>query len=80
MAKRCGRSKSTVGRIWTAFRLKPHRWSETLKLSMNRCSSERSATKSYVDNVQISVTGFLLSIFGWTRLERMIGDFGGPVC
>jgi hypothetical protein len=22
----------------------------------------------------------LLSIFGWTRLERMIGDFGGSVC
>jgi transposase/transposase-like protein len=32
MAKRSGLSKSTVGRIWKAFRLKPHR-SETFKLS-----------------------------------------------
>jgi transposase len=32
MAKHSGLSKSTVGRIWKAFRLKPHR-SETFKLS-----------------------------------------------
>src|SRR5258706_11305640 len=32
MAKRSGLSKSTVGRIWKAFRLKPH-LSETFKLS-----------------------------------------------
>jgi transposase len=32
MAKKSGLSKSTVGRIWQAFRLKPHR-SETFKLS-----------------------------------------------
>src|SRR5262245_21125775 len=32
MAKRTGLSKSTVGRIWKAFRLKPH-LSETFKLS-----------------------------------------------
>jgi len=32
MAKRSGLSKSTVGRIWKAFKLKPH-LSETFKLS-----------------------------------------------
>jgi transcriptional regulator with XRE-family HTH domain len=32
MAKRSGLSRSTVGRIWKAFRLKPH-LSETFKLS-----------------------------------------------
>src|SRR6266545_162413 len=32
MAKRSGLSKSTVGRIWKAFRLKPH-LAETFKLS-----------------------------------------------
>src|SRR5713101_7602398 len=32
MAKRSGLSKSTVGRIWKAFRLKPH-LTETFKLS-----------------------------------------------
>ena len=49
MAKRSGRSKSTVGRIWTAFWLKPHR-SSTFKLSKDRCSSRRSATESYLDS------------------------------
>jgi hypothetical protein len=77
MVKRCGLSKFTVGRIWTAFRRKPHR-SETL--SMDRCSSGRSATESYLDRWWISVLWVLLSIFGWIRLERMIGDFGGSVC
>ena len=32
MAKRSGLSKSTVGRIWKAFRLKPH-LTDTFKLS-----------------------------------------------
>ncbi len=32
MAQRCGLSKSTIGRIWKAFELQPHR-SETYKLS-----------------------------------------------
>jgi hypothetical protein len=32
MAQRCGLSKSTIGRIWKAFELQPHR-SETFKLS-----------------------------------------------
>jgi hypothetical protein len=32
MAKKSGLSESTVGRIWKAFGLKPHR-SETFKLS-----------------------------------------------
>ena len=32
MAKECGLSFSTVGRIWRAFALKPHR-NETFKLS-----------------------------------------------
>jgi transposase len=41
MAKRSGLSKSSVGRIWKAFRLKPH-LSETFKLSTD--PSRRSAT------------------------------------
>jgi hypothetical protein len=48
MAKHYGLSKSTVGRICTGFRLKSH-WSKTFKLSMDRCSSRRSATASYLD-------------------------------
>ena len=32
MAKRSGLSKSTIGRIWRAFELKPHR-TDTFKLS-----------------------------------------------
>jgi transposase len=42
MAKRSGLSKSTVGRIWKAFRLKPH-LSETFKLSRD---------PQFVDNVR----------------------------
>jgi hypothetical protein len=49
VAKRCGLSKSTVARICTAFRLKPHR-SETFTSSMDRCSSRRFATESYMDD------------------------------
>ena len=43
MAKRSGLSKSTVGRIWKAFRLKPH-LTDTFKLSKIPSSSRRSAT------------------------------------
>ena len=53
MAKRSGRSKFTVDRIWTAFRLKPHR-SEPFKLGKDRCSSRKLAMESYVDGDSIS--------------------------
>jgi transposase len=43
MAKRSGLSKSTVGRIWKAFRLKPH-LTEGFKLSGDPSSSRRSGT------------------------------------
>jgi transposase len=45
MARRSGLSKSTVGRIWRAFELKPHR-ADTFKLSTIRCSWRRSMTWS----------------------------------
>ena len=43
MAKESGLSKSTVGRIWKAFALKPH-LVDTFKLSNDLSSSTRSAT------------------------------------
>ena len=45
MAAETGLSKSTIGRIWRAFGLKPH-LVETFKLSTIRYSSRRSATWS----------------------------------
>jgi len=40
MAKACGLSVSTVGRIWRAFGLQPHR-SETFKLSSDPAFVEK---------------------------------------
>ncbi len=45
MARRSGLSKSTIGRIWRDFGLKPHR-SETFKLSSDPLLVERSSTSS----------------------------------
>jgi Homeodomain-like domain/DDE superfamily endonuclease len=45
MAARCGLSQSTVGRIWRAFGLQPHR-TDTFKLSATRSSSTKSGTSS----------------------------------
>ena len=45
MAQRSGLSKSTVGRIWTAFELKPHR-TDGSRGATTRCSSRRSTTSS----------------------------------
>jgi transposase len=45
MAERSGLSKSSVGRIWRAFDLKPH-LADTFKLSTDRCSWRRSTTSS----------------------------------
>jgi transposase len=45
MAKESGLSKSTVGRIWKAFGLKPH-LVDTFKISNDRSSSTRFATSS----------------------------------
>jgi hypothetical protein len=42
MAKRAGLSKSTIGRIWRKFDLKPH-LTGTFKLSTTRCSWTRSS-------------------------------------
>jgi transposase len=50
MAERSGLSKSSIGRIWRAFELKPHRAdtfnADTFKLSKIRCSWTRSSTSS----------------------------------
>src|SRR6476620_12515322 len=45
MAERTGLSKSTIGRIWKTFELKPHR-ADTFKLSTTPCSLTRSSTSS----------------------------------
>ncbi len=45
MAERTGLSKSTIGRIWRDFGLKPHR-TEGFKLSTTRCWWRRSTTWS----------------------------------
>jgi DNA-binding CsgD family transcriptional regulator len=45
MAERSGLSKSTIGRIWKAFELKPHR-ADGFKLSNDCCSWRRSTTSS----------------------------------
>ena len=45
MAERSGLSKSTIGRIWKTFELKPHR-ADGFKLSNDRCSWRRSMTSS----------------------------------
>jgi transposase len=42
MAKRCGLSQTTVGRIWRAFALQPHRI-EASSSPKTRCSSKRCA-------------------------------------
>ena len=40
MAQRCGLSHNTVGRIWRAFGLQPHR-TEAFKLSLDPCVIEK---------------------------------------
>jgi hypothetical protein len=45
MAARSGLSESTIGRIWRAFGIAPHR-TGTFKLSTARCWSRRSTTWS----------------------------------
>lgn len=45
MAERSGLSKSTVGRIWKAFNIKPHR-ADGFKLSKTRCSWRKCTTWS----------------------------------
>ena len=65
MAKRSGLSKSTVGRIWKAFRLKPH-LTDTFKLSSDPqfIDKVRDVVGPYLDSPERALCG------AWTRSLR----------
>jgi transposase/transposase-like protein len=75
MAKKSGLSKSTVGRIWKAFRLKPH-VSETFKLSTDPLFVEkvRDVVGLYLDPPQRAV---VLCVDEKTQVQAL--DRSSPV-
>jgi transposase/DNA-binding XRE family transcriptional regulator len=75
MAKRSGLSRSTVGRIWKAFRLKPH-LSETFKLSKDPQFVEkvRDVVGLYIDPPEAAV---VLSVDEKSQVQAL--DRSAPV-